>query len=85
MKVVVILHSSKVIVHSFTSVYGDVNRDAGVDIFDIMCVLDGFVGRFDNCSAENVDLAAASGQCERDGVIDIFDILAVLDAFVAGN
>ena len=66
----------------FGPLFADVNRDAIIDIFDIHCVLDGFVGRFDNCSAENLDLASASGQCERDGVIDIFDILAVLDAFV---
>ncbi|NOT02019.1 MAG: hypothetical protein HOP29_15500 [Phycisphaerales bacterium] len=61
--------------------YGDVNRDAAVDIFDILCVLDGFAGTFTSCPFNNVNIAP----CMPDGVIDIFDILAELDAFAGTN
>ncbi|NOT02285.1 MAG: S8 family serine peptidase [Phycisphaerales bacterium] len=61
----------------FNHPYGDVNLDGGVDIFDILCVLDGFAGVFTQCPATETDFA----QCMRDGTIDVFDILAVLDAF----
>ncbi|NOS99285.1 MAG: DNRLRE domain-containing protein [Phycisphaerales bacterium] len=57
--------------------FGDVNHDMSVDIFDILCVLDGFAGVFVDCAFADVDLAA----CRGDGSIDIFDILAVLGAF----
>ncbi|NOS99395.1 MAG: hypothetical protein HOP29_02075 [Phycisphaerales bacterium] len=66
---------------SVAAIYGDVNRDGGVDIFDILCVLDGFAGVFTTCSMVTVDLAP----CVADGAIDIFDILAVLDAFAGVN
>ena len=59
------------------TLYGDVNRDAIVDLLDILCVLDGFEGRFQNCSELDVDIA----ECAPSGVIDLTDILAVLDAF----
>ncbi|NOT01334.1 MAG: hypothetical protein HOP29_11980 [Phycisphaerales bacterium] len=58
--------------------YGDVNSDGMVDIFDILCVLDGFAGVFTTCAMEAVDLTP---NCVGEGIIDIFDILAVLDAF----
>ncbi|NOT02878.1 MAG: hypothetical protein HOP29_19940, partial [Phycisphaerales bacterium] len=58
--------------------YGDVNGDGAVDIFDILCVLDGFAGNFDTCALVNLDLTPCPA---GDGVIDIFDILAVLDGF----
>ncbi|NOT00646.1 MAG: hypothetical protein HOP29_08465 [Phycisphaerales bacterium] len=62
--------------------YGDLNDDGGVDIFDILCVLDGFAGVFEQpCIAESVDLVPCP--FGNDGV-DIFDILAVLDAFAGG-
>lgn len=62
--------------------FGDVNNDGEVDIFDILCVLDGFAGTFNPpCTFSNVNLAP----CEPDEVIDIFDILAVLDAFSGVN
>ncbi|NOS99930.1 MAG: hypothetical protein HOP29_04825 [Phycisphaerales bacterium] len=57
---------------------GDVNGVGGVDIFDILCVLDGFAGNFDTCAQSNMDLAPCP---LGDGMIDIFDILAVLDGF----
>ncbi|NOS99009.1 MAG: hypothetical protein HOP29_00085 [Phycisphaerales bacterium] len=58
--------------------YGDANRDGFVDIFDILCVLDGFAGVFDYCAANAVDLVPCNAQ---DGIVDTFDILFVLDAF----
>ncbi|NOT01763.1 MAG: hypothetical protein HOP29_14170 [Phycisphaerales bacterium] len=63
--------------------FGDVTGDGGVDIFDILCVLDGFAGVFTTCGRSNVDLDYNSvpQSCEPDGLIDIFDVLAVLDAF----
>jgi hypothetical protein len=57
--------------------FGDVNHDMNVDVFDILCVLDGFAGVFTTCALVDVDLSP----CRGDGVIDVFDILAVLDAF----
>ena len=57
--------------------YGDLNADSRIDIFDIFCVLDGFIGVFGACMSDAVDLSP----CEGDGLINIFDIFAVLDAF----
>ncbi|NOS99282.1 MAG: hypothetical protein HOP29_01490 [Phycisphaerales bacterium] len=62
------------------ALFGDVNHDMTVDIFDILCLLDGFAGVFADCAFADVDLAP----CRGDGSIDIFDILAVLDAFAGG-
>lgn len=63
--------------------FGDVNDDANVDIFDILCVLDGFTGVFlAPCTESNLDLIGCPG---GDGTIDIFDILGVLDAFSGVN
>ncbi|NOT01389.1 MAG: hypothetical protein HOP29_12255 [Phycisphaerales bacterium] len=59
--------------------YGDVNHTGiPVDIFDILCVLDGFAGVYTTCPCLDTDIAGCPG---GDGIIDIFDILAVLDAF----
>ncbi|NOT02125.1 MAG: hypothetical protein HOP29_16055 [Phycisphaerales bacterium] len=62
--------------------YGDVNNDGNIDIFDVLCALDGFAGVFSVCAMPNVDLAPCPG---GDGLIDIFDILAVLDGFAGVN
>ncbi|NOT02017.1 MAG: hypothetical protein HOP29_15490 [Phycisphaerales bacterium] len=63
-------------------IYGDVNNDGSVDIFDILCVLDGFAGVFTGCSMNDVDIVP----CEApDGTIDVFDILGVLDAFAGSS
>ncbi|NOS99535.1 MAG: hypothetical protein HOP29_02790 [Phycisphaerales bacterium] len=63
--------------------FGDANHDGMVDIFDILCVLDGFAGVFVSpCTLSNMDFAGCPG---GDGVIDIFDILAVLDGFAGIN
>ena len=57
--------------------YGDVNADDVVDLTDIICVLDGFAGKFDTCSLESLDIA----NCLPNEKIDLSDILAILDAF----
>lgn len=64
------------------NMFGDVNHDGVVDVFDILCVLDGFSGVFTACSTIDVDLAGCPG---GDNTIDVFDILAVLDAFAGVN
>ncbi|NOT00650.1 MAG: hypothetical protein HOP29_08485 [Phycisphaerales bacterium] len=62
--------------------FGDGNHDGMIDIFDILCVLDGFAGTFNPpCTLTNLDLTP----CVGDGQIDIFDILAVLDGFAGVN
>lgn len=58
-------------------VWGDVTGDNRVELEDILCVLDGFQGRFPNCPFHAVNLAP----CIPDDRIDLFDILMVQDAF----
>ncbi|NOS99938.1 MAG: hypothetical protein HOP29_04865 [Phycisphaerales bacterium] len=60
------------------TLYGNVDNVGGVDIFDILCVLQGFGGFFGACAENNLDIAPCP---QGDGMIDIFDILAVLDGF----
>ncbi|NOT01357.1 MAG: hypothetical protein HOP29_12095 [Phycisphaerales bacterium] len=68
---------------NLSRLFGDVNNDGTVDIFDILCVLDGFAGVFNPpCTLTNLDLSGCPG---GDGVIDIFDILGVLDGFAGVN
>jgi hypothetical protein len=57
--------------------WGNVNNADDVNIFDILCVFDGFGGSFVNCSAYAVDLMGLV----PDLTIDIDDVTAVLDAF----
>lgn len=57
--------------------WGDANNDGIVDLSDILCVLDGFEGRFVNCSRYAVDLLPN----QPEFLIDLSDILAMLDAF----
>ncbi|NOT01721.1 MAG: hypothetical protein HOP29_13950 [Phycisphaerales bacterium] len=59
-------------------VWGDVNHSGVTDIFDVLCMLDGFAGDFSTCAFEDLDLCGCPG---GDGGIDIFDILSVLDGF----
>lgn len=61
-----------------TEVFGDVDASGRVDLFDILCVLDGFGNKFDACTLEAVDLMP----CDiGNGIVDLRDILAVIDAF----
>lgn len=55
--------------------FGDIDGNGTINIFDLFCVLDAFVSRFDDCASVNVDIAP----CSADGVINIFDLFAVLD------
>ncbi|NOT01369.1 MAG: hypothetical protein HOP29_12155 [Phycisphaerales bacterium] len=71
------------ICESMAREYGDANNDGAEDIFDILCVLDGFAGVFNvPCTLTNLDFSPCPG---GDGAIDIFDILAALDGFGGVN
>jgi len=59
------------------NIYGDVNHNDVVNIFDLFCVLEGFSGSFANCSFEDVDIEPCGGNVN----LNIFDLFAVLDAF----
>lgn len=65
------------------NVYGDVNHDGVVDVFDILCVLDAFSGNFVSCDQASTNLQP----CPPDPtpVWDVFDILAVLDGFTGND
>jgi hypothetical protein len=68
--------------------YGDVNHVDNVNLFDILCVLDGFSGLFNQCSKVDVDIAPCpTGPPYEfgDGTINIFDILGVLSGFSGDN
>ncbi|NOT01869.1 MAG: S8 family serine peptidase, partial [Phycisphaerales bacterium] len=61
--------------------YGDVDGNGSNDVFDILCVLDGFAGvcpTTGGCDCDVLDLAPCR---TGDGLIDVFDILGVLEAF----
>ena len=64
-------------VNATTWLWGDTDNVNGVNLFDIICVLDGFQDSFVNCTAQAVDLQDAVPS--RD--VDLFDIVAVLDGF----
>jgi hypothetical protein len=59
-----------------TNVWGDVNGRDGVDVFDIVCVMDGSQG-LTRCGANADDQTAGA----PDNVIDLDDVMAVLEAF----
>ena len=60
-----------------TWAWGDATNGSGVNLFDILCVLDGTVGVFTDCALQAVDLAPAV----PDGVIDAADAAAATSAF----
>jgi hypothetical protein len=60
-----------------TWAWGDTNNANGVDIFDILCVLDGSQNKFVKCSLYATDLRGPT----PNGVVDPADIQAVLDAY----
>lgn len=65
-----------------THVWGNVNNTDGIDIFDILCVLDGFGGSFAECSLSHDDLLGVPGdEYTPDHAIDLLDVMAVLDAY----
>jgi len=63
-------------VHS-PNLFGDVDHNATVNIFDLFCILDGFSGSFLNCTFEDSDIEP----CNGNATLNIFDLFAVLDAF----
>lgn len=60
-----------------TWLWGDANNNGSVNIFDIVCVLDGFQATFTQCTLYGDDLMGTV----PNRAINIFDIVAVLDAF----
>jgi hypothetical protein len=60
-----------------TNAWGDVDGRDGVDVFDIVCVLDGSQGILTRCGAHANDQTAGVS----DGLVDSDDVTAVLDAF----
>jgi len=62
-----------------TWAWGDVDNQDGVNLFDILCVLDATQGSFPHCTLHGVDLYGTV----PNGVADTNDIGAVLDAFAS--
>ncbi len=60
-----------------TWLWGDSNNNGSVNIFDIVCVLDGFQALFSQCTLYGDDLMGTV----PNQAINIFDIVGVLDAF----
>jgi len=58
-------------------IYGDVDHNTVVNIFDLFCILDGFAQDFSGCSFVDDDIEPCGGNT----VINIFDLFAVLGAF----
>ncbi len=58
------------------ALYGDLDNDGVVNLFDMFCVLDGMAGTEPRCPIERLDLHP----CEGDDVINLFDLFAVLGA-----
>ena len=59
------------------STYGDVDHNGTINVFDLLCILNGFAGDFSVCSFEDDNIEP----CTPNGTINIFDLLAVLGAF----
>lgn len=61
------------------NIYGDVDHNGTISLFDLFCVLDGFsdVYNIPNCSAERVDIEPCAGN----GTVNLADLFAVLNAF----
>ena len=59
------------------NLYGDIDQNDLVNVFDLLCILEGFGGKFDSCSSlfEEVDIYPCSGN----GTINVFDFFAVLN------
>ena len=62
--------------------YGDVNGDGVVNVFDVFCILHLIAGEPDerDCNWVNADIEP----CVANGTLNVFDIFAVLDA-IAGT
>ncbi len=63
---------------SVPNIYGDVDFNNTVNLFDLFCVLDGFSGAFTgNCTFERLDIEPCTGN----GSLNLFDLFAILDSF----
>ncbi len=62
---------------STPAIYGDVNHDDSVNLFDLFCVLDGFSGDFSTCSFADSDIEP----CIGNDTVNLFDLFAILDVF----
>jgi hypothetical protein len=60
-----------------TWLWGDANNANGVDLFDILCVLDGSKGVFTHCTLRGGDLLDFT----PDGAVNAADVNAVLESF----
>ena len=59
------------------NVYGDVDHNGVINIFDLLCVLKAFAGGSPECGLANADIEP----CDGDDEINLFDLFAVLRAF----
>lgn len=57
--------------------YGNVDHNEVVNLFDILCILEGIGGEFTRCSFEDDDIEPCAGN----GVLNVFDVFAVLGVF----
>ena len=55
---------------------GDVNNDGGVDVFDIIILVNYVIGIAEEINLETADMNA-------DGLIDIFDIILVVNMILS--
>jgi len=60
-------------------IYGDLDGNGVVTVFDLFCMLQGFSNDFSVCSLAEVDISPCSG----DGLINVNDLFALLDALSA--
>ncbi len=61
------------------NLYGDVDHNGTVNLFDLFCVLNALEDVFVQCSLSDVDIEPCSGN----GTINLSDLFGVLDAFNA--
>jgi hypothetical protein len=57
-------------------IYGDVDGNGVLNLFDIFCILEGIGGEFDTCSFADVDIEPCGGN----GTLNLFDVFAVMAA-----
>jgi len=60
-----------------TWVFGDIDNSGGVDLGDLLQMIDAFSGNFGNLTLQNVDIMP----CEPNGEVDLEDLLVMLSAF----
>ncbi len=58
-------------------IYGDVDNNGTINLFDLFCVIDAFAKDYEICTLEQADIEP----CNGNGTINLQDLFAVLDAF----